>query len=1061
MPVKLEVNFIIALQLTTSHDILFDIIAVDPFINAHSINMARSLKRKHDSGDVHVAIKEVSQQRSKTDKQSSNASPESRSAVQPSAPVARTLYRVKLRFDVGHDAVSNKRRTALDIFRYGRFQVLASSSEFHTCFAWMTAGEQAIPPAGWEGTLGGTGDSSDLRGRLRQLKKEHDAQTDWTCDCLQKSSNGPASLSVAGARTAAAEQSRSIPAEIHGFGATDSKTLPPWTLELACEKTKLAWKVGADLSASSSTCIADSVRAFVIEPASSIDLKHLGKPYSFQGASTTSEQLWTFESTFNSNIDLMVDRFQTKLKLLESNPLGTIDSTRFNSSKNTLTNAATPYRLELSLPKNVAHQFGRQMIAPLWTFELSLPENLNAAMKRFRTRLGEPTHRRSKTRSSNRITFIRAEFSAQKRRRLSDGNRILQSMRCQTSYESPNDEESYFEDWTYWTDRTTLFLDQRKRKVASFNSQLNQQGSWEYPWKSETYIKPIAPWRISIAKGKVHIRWRVYKEAVAYRNRGAPPAKHILRLPVELQRHIFSYLVSDLHIELSMEGYYPEAPYGCRCLVAGHDVSWHAVILPMTVSRKFRAALLDAIRWAAAHGHISLIIDVQLQNLHWTRWTGPHVSHYLPLQFFDGSDRVVPTRILKLFHSAVFIVPLHVMARGVVPELGRVKIFRVIVAYSPVYNGFDVASVEWSTLTPTGYSQENITLEPAFDMVDQFVRDLFWDQSMPRQLGARRLFYAITVVHMIFAFTGDAFAQDMFGTGLIIDPIRQSIERAEETERANLESSRDGSSPLAKFKLGWRGSGPSIEWTTIVYGDGRSFQEKWAACAELINSRRWEEEKIRKLGWRGPASALPKQRASLRKHLAFPNGTLARMRAKRAAIKLYGPKTFAESVGLSEQAWLKVIGRALPDTKQAGKEKIAESDQEMQILNAFEPGWQLASWEQPNTDALHIVWCAGWLKTLTAPRFVSPSGMFNPVEILSPVHYYIDTIWKLTNLKLFAIGMFIDCKILLQKYISAENEQRMWQYVATEKNGRFLGSELREKYKKMLRNGINGSRGQK
>lgn len=321
---------------------------------------------------------------------------------------------------------------------------------------------------------------------------------------------------------------------------------------------------------------------------------------------------------------------------------------------------------------------------------------------------------------------------------------------------------------------------------------------------------------------------------------------HLLELPLELKRQIFSYLVTDLKISSTLFN----AGRSFNCLAADDNDGWKVLLRTATVSRAFKGMLHGAIAWAADRKDIHLVIDAG--KMRTDNPQDPRTpSHLLvappPPKRIEHS---VPRKILHLFRSAVFTIPIISTISG---ECQNMKHLRVDVQQNQGGRGFHLASAIWTTLRAADYYPNNMSTAPVFDTLETFIRDGLLG-ILAMRVGSRS-FEGVFISRMLYTLAFRPLRRFIMHTPNGTFRIKSMVEGADSqfrlAELEEFEQSRSGDSPSQKFKLAWRGTPAAASWTPPFIGDGMSFLAKWKMCAELINNRRWNEPKIAKLGWHG------------------------------------------------------------------------------------------------------------------------------------------------------------------------------------------------------------------
>lgn len=158
---------------------------------ADGIPLNKSHKRKHDSGDIQASVEAILNRSfrlvqhaamlyankltatwSESDSEEGYVAPED----------VRCRYRIKLRFPRGHHCIGQKRQRAndgisVDLFHHGKRAATISLRNMHFVTCIFSARVVDMPPSGWKGLLGGSGNARELRSRLRKASSSRTLAT--------------------------------------------------------------------------------------------------------------------------------------------------------------------------------------------------------------------------------------------------------------------------------------------------------------------------------------------------------------------------------------------------------------------------------------------------------------------------------------------------------------------------------------------------------------------------------------------------------------------------------------------------------------------------------------------------------------------------------------------------------------------------------------------------------------------------------------------------------------------------------------------------------------------
>lgn len=345
--------------------------------------------------------------------------------------------------------------------------------------------------------------------------------------------------------------------------------------------------------------------------------------------------------------------------------------------------------------------------------------------------------------------------------------------------------------------------------------------------------RPLEPARVDLRafykdrlQHKTHVvQGSIVRRQVPKGEASPPRKKNLLDMPLEVLRHIASYIFEDLEV-IAHPG-----STSTRVRMLNKD-AWNGTLSAYQVSWKCRRLFLEAFKWEASHGIISLVLDVEKCGIGHTNSRGNFPLKSVP---HAKCSHHVPNKMLRHFASFKIILPVAVL-------VDRIPTTKSVTVTLQRQAGdeeapYRVTGCTWHHVGGSQLSTAIMQCAEAFDCFETRVRRRSMTKMPAESLAA-------SIVNFTEIICGPMLLPAHFQHNVQFSGTKAALNHAYLLRQA---SSRE------EPKLGWRGTAPFS--MSESQGDGVSFLTKWKPCAEEI---RWlrVEETIVKLGWRGsPAFA--------------------------------------------------------------------------------------------------------------------------------------------------------------------------------------------------------------
>lgn len=188
------------------------------------------------------------------------------------------------------------------------------------------------------------------------------------------------------------------------------------------------------------------------------------------------------------------------------------------------------------------------------------------------------------------------------------------------------------------------------------------------------------------------------------------PKKKLLDMPLEIFRHISSYIVDDLHVQLRTR---PDT----AILVSREP--WRSVVRAKRVSKRLNSLISEAIEWAGSQGKIDAVVDTTKPEAGWSqrRFRLTKAEEY-------DTRYAVPRCVIRQFSSVKIMIPVGV---GIyTPRYDFCYKELVITLHQPADGRgiFEVVGCTWTTTRPpkTSNGWTLLSLAHTFDHLEEHVR---------------------------------------------------------------------------------------------------------------------------------------------------------------------------------------------------------------------------------------------------------------------------------------------------------------------------------------------------
>lgn len=588
---------------------------------------------------------------------------------------------------------------------------------------------------------------------------------------------------------------------------------------------------------------------------------------------------------------------------------------------------------------------------------------------------------------------------------------------------------SYYNDWSEITIELCPPGQQRKRKIASEINANHQR---------------MRGWSTTIAQGSRHIirpisrRAVVKKRTVAKVEHKTPP-KNIMDLPLEIQRHIMSYLFEDLPVVIVRGG----VPGNVKvaALRASQKESLQHYIGAKAASRRFNGLFMEALKFACERKDAALIVDTRMS----TRHTGSRLDG--DLSWTAPRTRVrygINMRQMELYTAVEILIPVKITI-ATIPRTSAVRLLRVRLENHIEQDQPASVSMSWSTISSIETEALDLVFHEAFEWLVRMFKEEMTLSVWAKFLDCNPKVGVPWIDRILIFFNIDTKRTRLSHHWWSFATSQQSIDTYAEEIKHQKEQSRHGSAPLRQFRLSWRGSKALAEKRrALVVVD----EEATAAAADWLT--RLSVVKVDKLD-------LP--------HLSILHGRYKRRQAIQDANLAELGNRLADLSVVDTLAWLR---SQIPVEQGDHQHNITVDDvtlladrlNTLAVYDGQTLEWRgmsiAASSKLSRRTQLELIgpdvsMIVDWLGNLLAPDAAQLGRMLKP--ILS----------TLRNLKgaelvgLIVVGDFIDNRISEENWPGAK--EKVWEHIGGEVwPERTAGTVLRGKYDKLSGKVEAGSR---